>query len=240
MPSSVTTKATYQSFAGPDIFAYFGSVQIANLNAIQYSITREVLPRYTFGDPNPRTFVKGKRAIAGNLTFSQFDKHAILQFAKKLWQDSNGNIVGNIADMIKFFNTNNPGGPNNLPGGVFNNGSSMGMPTAAPSGISNPGIFSIENIASNNAISSDIQNAIQTVGSRNFRYTDQIPPFDITIAFVNEMGATAYMAIQEVWLINEGGSYSIDDLTPDVGFTFVARSVSPLSGNINQTTGNTN
>lgn len=32
---------------------------------------------FTFGDPNPRSFSRGKRGVAGSLTFTVFDRDAL-------------------------------------------------------------------------------------------------------------------------------------------------------------------
>jgi len=56
-------------------------------------------------------------------------------------------------------------------------------------------------------------------------YSDQIPPFTITLTGQNEYGNTTVMAILGVELINEGSGISIDDITTETQMTFVARSI---------------
>lgn len=51
---------TYTSYSGADIKASFGKTVIGELNSITYSVTREKAPVFTFGDPNPRSFSRGK------------------------------------------------------------------------------------------------------------------------------------------------------------------------------------
>jgi hypothetical protein len=58
---------------------------------------------------------------------------------------------------------------------------------------------------------------------RNALYTDEIPPFDITINFVNEYGQSSVMRILAVEILNEGVGMSVDDITTDKACTFVAR-----------------
>ena len=69
---------TYSSFSGCDIVASFNGSIIGELQAISYSINREKVPVYTMGSAEPRSFSRGKRAIAGNLVFISFNRDALL------------------------------------------------------------------------------------------------------------------------------------------------------------------
>lgn len=68
---------TYTSFSGADIVCVFGNTVIATLSGITWSVTREKAPIYTMGSPNPRSFSRGKRGIAGSMIFTTFDKGAL-------------------------------------------------------------------------------------------------------------------------------------------------------------------
>lgn len=57
---------------------------------------------------------------------------------------------------------------------------------------------------------------------------DQIPPFDISVSFVNEYGSVSRMVIYGVELVNEGQTMSIDDLITENVCSFVARHVEPM------------
>jgi hypothetical protein len=57
---------------------------------------------------------------------------------------------------------------------------------------------------------------------------DQIPPFDITIAFANELGQVSRMAIYGIELVNEGMTMSIEDLLLENVVQFVARDYDPM------------
>jgi hypothetical protein len=57
---------------------------------------------------------------------------------------------------------------------------------------------------------------------------DQIPPFEITISFVNEYGAVSKLVLYGVELVNEGQTMSIDDLITENVVTFVARHIEPM------------
>jgi len=60
-------------------------------------------------------------------------------------------------------------------------------------------------------------------------YSDQILPFDITLAATNEQGRAAACKIFGVEILNEGYGVSIDDAVSEMQATFVARAVEPLS-----------
>ena len=54
-------------------------------------------------------------------------------------------------------------------------------------------------------------------------YSDQILPFDITLAGSNENGAATAMKIFAVEILNEGSGVFIDDAVTEIQATFVAR-----------------
>jgi hypothetical protein len=58
-------------------------------------------------------------------------------------------------------------------------------------------------------------------------YSDQILPFDVTLAGTNEIGAATTMKIFGVEILNEGSGVSIDDAVTEMQATFVARFVEP-------------
>lgn len=68
---------TYTTFSGADIVCTFGGSTIGALSGITWSVTREKAPIYTMGSPNPRSFSRGKRGIAGSLIFTVFDRPAL-------------------------------------------------------------------------------------------------------------------------------------------------------------------
>lgn len=74
---------TYTTFSGADIVATFGGVAIATLSGITWSVTREKAPVYTMGSPNPRSFSRGKRGIAGSLIFTMFDRPSLYKMLEE-------------------------------------------------------------------------------------------------------------------------------------------------------------
>jgi hypothetical protein len=57
---------------------------------------------------------------------------------------------------------------------------------------------------------------------------DQIPPFDITIAFANELGQVSRMAIYGVEFVNEGMTMSIEDMLLENVVQYIARDYDPM------------
>ena len=221
------TEKTFSAFSGADIVAYMGHKRVASLQGITVSVTREVMPVFVMGDPNPKAFVKGKRAIAGNLVFTQFDKHAILKMSKLL--NSGVNYIGdidyfNIPDNIKLNNLQTAGDIN-----VQSVAATFGL-----GGNTASTRVSLTNEADlYNAIAREMAETYALIATRRVRYSDQVPPFDITITMVNEIGQCAYTAIHGVQLVNEGWGYTLDDLNSEVAFTFVARAITPLDSILN-------
>jgi hypothetical protein len=56
-------------------------------------------------------------------------------------------------------------------------------------------------------------------------YADQLPPFDITVTALNEVGVAAKCAIHGVELMNEGWGMGIEDRQADMQTTYLARAV---------------
>lgn len=176
---------TFTSFSGADIVATFNGKLIGELQAITYSVTREKAPIYTMGDPNPRSFSRGKRGIAGSLVFTVFDRDA-------LW---------NLKDDENVYRH----GLNSGSGDLKN-----------PKPIHEYGEESADTITGT------------WTTPRKAKYSDEIPPFDVTINFLNEYGQSANMTLYGVEILNEGMGMSIDDITTEKACTFIARAIEEL------------
>jgi hypothetical protein len=100
---------TYTTFAGADIVATFDEIPVGSLTGITWSVTREKAPIYTMGSPNPRSFSRGKRGIAGSLMFTTFDRPALysLLLAHKddeewgVWTRAHNIVPGADATLLK-------------------------------------------------------------------------------------------------------------------------------------------
>jgi hypothetical protein len=73
---------TYNSFSGVDMHVTFGPKLVGELQGISFTVQREKAPMYTMGSPDPRSFSRGKRGIAGSLIFMVFDRSALLDVFK--------------------------------------------------------------------------------------------------------------------------------------------------------------
>jgi hypothetical protein len=206
-PVSSPYSRSYNSFSGVDIKGMFANVQIAELQAISYSITREKAPIYTMGSADPRSFSRGKRGIAGTLVFIVFDRHAILAALGGHRADGGLLFQSDIDDIRPAFDQSDPG---NFNAATL---SSVGGTTTAADTVQNQ----------ETSISSVAQDQ-QLAGAW---YADQLPPFDVTLAAANEYGALAVMRIFGLELLNEGSGVSIDDIVTEQQHTYVARLILP-------------
>lgn len=201
---------SYNSFSGTDIRAVIGQNQFAELQAVSYSVTREKAPIYTMGSADPRAFSRNKRGVAGSLIWINFDRHALLNLIRKAM----GRFVANVDDVLPDFQPDAQGFINQTV--IFN---SNLVRTSGP-----PITATIDSI--------DAQ-TVSAVSSLNVLaapwYSDQILPFDITLAGNNEYGAATAMKIYGVEILNEGSGVSIDDAVTEMQATFVARFVEPWS-----------
>jgi hypothetical protein len=59
-------------------------------------------------------------------------------------------------------------------------------------------------------------------------YSDQVLPFNVTLAGANEYGAMCASKILGIEILNEGSGISVDDAVTESQATFVARGIEPL------------
>ncbi len=174
---------------------------------LSYSITREKAPIYTMGSPDPRAYARNKRGIAGSLIWINFDRHSLLYLFYKV----RGKFVSS-ADEIRpqYINPDN----------------------ASPSAVFQAGLTRSISPSIGATIDSLEELTLSSVGGLSELatpwYSDQILPFDITLAASNEYGAAAGARINGVEILNEGTGVSIDDTVTETKATFVARAVEPL------------
>ena len=140
------------------------------------------------GDPNPKSFSRGKRGIAGSLVFTVFDRDALFQMKTE--------------DQPVYRH-----GLNSTQSGAFN-------PEA------------LVNVGDINTTQDDIPGG--WAEGQVPKYSDEIPPFDVTINFLNEYGQSSKMTIFGVEILNEGMGMSVDDITTEKACTFVARGIDDM------------
>jgi hypothetical protein len=201
---------TYTTFSGCDIVATFNGKVIGELQAITYSISREKAPIYTMGSAEPRSFSRGKRGIAGTLVFTVFNRDALIaEFQDKLSGENGTGVqkfVMNDRDQVMEATGREYVSIEDWDAQMSNlasNGSPDSIVTTGTTG----------------ATVSDLVVKTQAV------YADEILPFDITITFANEYGQRAVLVIYGVEILNEGSGYSIDSVTTEKAYTYVARRI---------------
>lgn len=134
------------------------------------------------GSPDPRSFSRGKRGIAGSLVFTVFDRDALISAMK---DERYARVPGNS------------------------------------------GIHKVDKWGSELSFDEETGEVVEAELAP-IDYADQIPPFNITISFLNEYGNSAMMRIIGVEILNEGSGMSVDDISTDKACTFVARKIDYL------------
>ncbi len=200
---------SYNSFAGADYRACIGQFQFAELQAVSYSITREKAPIYTMGSADPRAYSRNKRGIAGSLIWVNFDRHALLY----LFYQARGKFVAQMDEIRPQYLD-----PDAVTGAAVFQASitrDLGPSIGAATQIQTLDDLTLSSVGGLSELASPW-------------YSDQILPFDITLAASNEYGAMAGAKILGVEILNEGTGVSIDDTVTETQATFVARAVEPL------------
>jgi len=210
---------TFTSFSGADIVATFNGRIIGELQALSYSVAREVAPVYTMGSPDARSFSRGKRGISGSLVFVQFDRDALLDEMRKeyagapamqkfqQYKANVGDLYGNAGienQILNGLKSTNASGDNTYGINTWNEQ----MTRLGYSAVKNGGEFD--------------------EGLTDFftpEYADQVMPFNITVSMANEFGQRAGMEIYGIQLLNEASGFSVDDVITAKAYTFVARKI---------------
>jgi len=210
---------TFTSFSGADIVATFNGRVIGELQALSYSVAREVAPVYTMGSPDARSFSRGKRGISGSLVFVQFDRDALLDEMRKEYKGA--------PPMQKFqqyrANASSRFGEPGLEDQILN-----GLMSTSASGANTYGINTWNEQMTKLGYASTNSNGFDESAMLDFftpEYADQLMPFNITISMANEYGQRAGMEIYGVQLLNEASGFSVDDVITAKAFTFVARKI---------------
>lgn len=63
---------------------------------------------------------------------------------------------------------------------------------------------------------------------------DEIPPFDVTITFLNEMGQSSQLSLYGVYLISEGQTMSIEDMITENTMEFIAMDIDVMKPNVHE------
>lgn len=146
------------------------------------------------GDPNPKSFSRGKRGIAGSLVFTIFDRDALSQ-------------LKDASKVHRHF---------------LNQTEALANDKTIMQNVHDQAAYATQKYGSLGS---------EWAQERRATFIDEIPPFDITINFLNEYGQSAQMEILGVEILNEGMGMSVDDITTEKACTFIARNIVELSPN---------
>lgn len=230
--TSIASKVinTYTTFSGIDITAIFDNLVLATLSGIATSLTREKVPVYTFGSANARSISRGKRACAGSMQFTLFDRDAFytLFLDPSHWYYAHANEVNNLMNPINtsefiglFFDNTSF---SQASGGIDNTGERTGVINDVlnfnnAGGTTNGPIVGRRNQPTD--VAPPGQAGAQSI-RRAAQHADQVYPFDVTLIAQNEYGRAASSAVIGVEIINEGGGISVDDITNEQQMTYIA------------------
>lgn len=219
-----TSQYEFSSMSGVDIKAMFQGKVIASIQSLSYSMQREIAPIFTMGSQFPRAYGHGKVGIAGTLSFSFIDRNELL-FAMR-----EAAALGKLQLPWLDREDQKPTlfGDNNVPAPIVGvNDLNLDTTTGVtridnqvnPTSPTDPYVYVGEDDLENSFIDDQVQ-------TLPIQVTD-IPPFTITLVGSNEYGKTSTMSLHGVKIMSEAYSISIDHITSDMAFNFLALSVTP-------------
>ena len=226
------------TFAGGDLYVYINNIRVGNLESLTYTISIETVGQYNMGDRNPKAFTQGKRMIAGSMVFSQYDRHAVLQGVFNLTKLG----VRTLGDLWEHTNTVNAAdqlitqqatilGASNLAlgsqGTTIAPDASPGNASARTADAYNLRGLSVE--ALNAELYQQLRNTARLLAATKLVYTDQLPPFDMTLIGMEKSGRAARSAIFGIQFVQETAGWTQNDLGSSMGLSFVCRHVEPWS-----------
>jgi len=223
---SIETLKTFTSFSGADLIVSFGSKVIGELQQISWAIQREKAPVYTFGSPDPRSFSRGKRGIAGSLVFAVFNRDALMEEVKETitsWPNqytAKGNLPTSAAtgynfseDFSSLLSLTEWDDTTSGDFGKYGSGFTKGADG--------------KDVAVGTALGQEPY-GFGKINKDNILYIDQLPPFDVTLTFANEYGQAAFQKIYDLDVLNEGSGVSVDTIVMERQMTYIARRISPI------------
>jgi hypothetical protein len=230
--------APKQTFTGADIQAYINNKRVGNLESVTWSISVEVVGNYVMGRRDAVTYTTGKRVIAGSVVFSQYDKHAFLHEVWGLDKPYKGGRVRTIGDLWSYDLTTTQA---NASAATYTTPVALAAITKGarlgygPDTVDTPSAggaafgFGLSQEAFNNELKEQLMRTARIVGSQKFMYSDQVPPFDMTLIGVNTQGAASRCALLGMRITQETAGISTNDMGNAVGMSFVALSIDPWS-----------
>lgn len=185
------------------------------------------------GSPDPRSFTRGKRGIAGNLVFAVFNRDALLEEMKKQYKAQKNfpvmfTAAGNAAAGSRAL-------LDQALAMIEWNEAAQQYSTSDKT--RRMGDYS--DLGSNFTNLPAIPPGFDLITPDSLLYADTLPPFDITLTFASETGNAAFMRILDVSILNDGSGVSVDTVVMERAMTYVARKITPVTegtydGNFNR------
>lgn len=219
---------TISAIGGSDILMTFNGKVIGEIQSLTYSVKREIAPIYVMGHADPIAWGRGKRGIAGSFVLQTFDRDPLMNtlVGNYLEQSNRAAIVGTLPQFAYTINqlsgTNNDGiRISDLVKRIadidtFTDTLNAGLDDTTP----------LTNTAGFNSLY-NMYRAVNWWGPGGILYGDQIPPFNIVVSMVNELGQNSRMEFIGVQVVSEGAGMSVDDMSISKAYSFVAIQVIP-------------
>jgi len=203
---SAILNRTYSSFTGSDLFAVFGNELVVELISLSISQSREIAPAYTAGSYRPRGFNKGKFATGGSFTLSFFDRDPLLM-----------RIFSPTPEKSMYGVKLNA---------LYSGGNRRTQGDLALTALS--GQLSQTQRAAVDRAAALTERLGQLAAGRMLTNPTQLPPFDITVTFLNEAGNMSFCAVLGVQVINTARGWSVDDMMTEQPYTYLAIDATPV------------
>jgi len=222
-------------FTGGDLDCYINNIRVGNLESITWSISTETVGNYVMGDRNAQLYVQGKRAVVGSLVFSQYTKHALLEgvfdlqhkgpkYIGDLWSaDSAAQFLATTNSDAAALAVLNPGRVGQANQYIIQDSGDKSQNRTNSSSL----IKGLSQAAFAEELAAQLRNTARLVGAQKFNFSDQIPPFDLTLVGVTKDGHASTCALFGLSITQETAGFSQNDLGNSVGMAFVALNVSP-------------
>lgn len=244
---------TLTSFSGSDLVVTFANQAIGELQQISWGVQREKAPIFTLGSSDMRSVSRNKRAIAGDMVFAVMDHDSLITALQHVWDQiappamftaaanrttRNSENFLDAIDMIKWNKSVSDSarenykisGKDNLGFGYIGSGAltpikGEGSNGGAAQFDAEYGYF-VEKWGKGDDIY--VPAGFAPIRGDNIIYSDQLPPFDVTMTFGNEYGQAAFQKIYDIDILNEASGVSVDTTVMEKRVTYIARKLSPI------------
>jgi hypothetical protein len=218
-------------FSGGDMQAYINNIKVGNLESVTWSISVEVVGNYVMGRRDAVIYTTGKRVVVGSMVLSQYDRHALLEQVFQLTKngkDTMGSLWSAETPNTGLGNPGSAGGFSTTSAGVGGvNSTNRNQDETVVSGPNTVLLRGISRSAYEQELLRMEEDAARAAAAVKFNYSDQLPPFDLTLVGVTKGGDAARCSIFGMQITQETAGFSQNDLGNSVGMSFVGLAVSP-------------